>query len=322
MHFAYPYILLLFLFIVYFIYKYFFNKKTSSYIAYSNIKPLANKTNILNRDNIINLLRILTLSLIIIAFSRPQIANKTEEVLTEGYEIILCIDTSSSMLAEDFKPNNRLFVAKKVAEDFINKRTHDRIGLVVFSKIAFTQVPLTTDHLALLGLLGKVEIGMTQTDGTAIGNAIAICTRRLQKTEAKSKIAILVTDGANNKGKIDPITAAKAAAALNVKIYTIGIGATGVIPYPVGDRYVNIQSDLDEEMLDEIADTTKAQYFRATDKKSLEEIYNIINKLEPSKIKIKEHLEYQELFIYFLIPALILFILELLLTTILWIKIP
>lgn len=327
MIFKYPSILFLLLFVGYFAYKAFFKKENSAYIKYSSIKFFAYKKSFFTRDNILMLLRLFALTLFIFALARPQIGNKTEEVLTEGYEIMICLDTSTSMLAEDFKPKNRLFVAKEVVQDFINKRPHDRIGLVVFSRIAFTQAPLTTDHTALLTFLNSVEIGMTQTDGTALGNAIAAGAARLKNSKTKSKIAILVTDGANNSGEIDPITAAKAAAAFNIKIYTIGIGGAGLIPYPVNDpifgkQYVNIQSDLDEKMLTEIAKTTNAEYFRATNKKNLEKIYEIINKLEPSEIKIKEHMEYKELFVYFLMPALILFLIELLLSTILWIKIP
>ena len=235
MKFAYPYVLLLLLFVAYFIYRAFFNKKkdSSSYIKYSNIKniKLATKTNkIITRNNLINIIKIFALIFFILALARLQIANKTEEVLTKGYEIMLCLDTSTSMLAEDFRPKNRLAVAKKVVKDFISKRSYDRIGLVVFSKIAFTQCPLTTDHSALLNFLDKTEIGITQTDGTSLGNAIAACASRFKNTKSKSKIAILLTDGRNNSGEIDPLTAAEAAKALGVKIYTIGIGSKGIIP--------------------------------------------------------------------------------------------
>ena len=330
MSFAYPYLLFLFIFVFYFIYEYFFTKKNESKIKFSSLEiigQIQKKEGFLKRENIISILKLITLSLLILAIARPQLENTTEEITTKGYQIIIALDTSSSMLAEDFKPNNRLFVAKNVVANFIKKRGYDQIGLIVFAQIAFTQSPLTTDHESLLNFLDKIEVGITKKDGTALGNAIAASVARLKDSSAKSKIAILVTDGANNAGQIDPLTASQAAASLGVKIYTIGIGSTGLIPYPVDDpvfgrRYVNVKSDLDEKMLENIAKITDAQYFRATDKKSLEKIYEVINNLEKSDIKIKEHKEYKELFFYFLIPAIILFILKLLLTTIIWIKLP
>jgi Ca-activated chloride channel family protein len=231
------------------------------------------------------------------------------------------------MKAEDFKPNNRFFVSKEVAKEFIKDRQFDRIGLVIFSAIAFTQCPLTLDHGALLDFVDKVQIGSTNTDGTAIGSAIATSVARFKTINSKSKIVILMTDGRNNTGEIDPITASKIAKTLGVKVYTIGVGTKGEALFPIDDpmfgkRYIKIQEDLDEDTLKGIAKLTDAQYFRATDESSLRDIYKIIDKLEKTDVKIKEYTEYKELYLYFLIPALLLFLLEILLSNFLWIKIP
>jgi Ca-activated chloride channel homolog len=335
MRFAYPYFLFLFILVLYFVYKFFISKsknKNISYISYSNLslmKAVKNRIyfSFFNRENILNLLKILFLTFSILALCRPQAGNKMQEILSPGYDIILCLDTSTSMLAEDFKPNNRFFVAKQVTKEFIEKRPYDRIGLVIFAGIAFTQCPLTIDHAALLEFLGKVNIGITNIDGTAIGNAIITASARLKDLKAKEKIIILLTDGRSNAGEVDPITASKLAKAIGAKIYTIGVGTIGEALYPVDDpvfgkRYINIKEDLDEPTLKAIAENTGGQYFRATDEKSLREICKIIDKLEKTEVKIKEYNEYKELYLYFLFPAFIFLFLEILIGNFLWLKIP
>ncbi|MBD3271113.1 MAG: VWA domain-containing protein [Elusimicrobia bacterium] len=255
-------------------------------------------------------LKSIALVLFIVALARPQKGQKSEELLTRGLDIILCLDTSTSMKAEDFKPMNRLDAAKQAAEEFIKGRKYDRIGIVVFSEMAFTQCPLTLDYGAVLDFLDKVHIGMTQTDGTGIGTAITTSTNRLRKSSAKSKIIILLTDGRNNTGEIDPVTAAKAAQALNIKIYTIGAGKKGAAPFPVedplfGKRYVMVKEDLDEETLREIAGLTDGLYFRATNSEMLKTIYKKIDELEKTEIKIKEYVDYSEWYIYFLAAGML-----------------
>lgn len=253
--------------------------------------------------------RMAAIVFIVLALARPQSGQKNEEVLTEGVDIMLLLDISGSMRAEDFKPKNRLAVAKNTIAEFIKKRKHDRIGLVVFSAKAFTQCPLTLDYGVLLTFLDKVDFGMIE-DGTAIGTAIAVAANRLRETKAKSKVIVLLTDGVNNQGEIDPITAAKAAQALGIKIYTVGVGVRGFAPYPVDDpifglRYVQMPSEIDEESLKEIAALTKGQFYRATNKHELENIYDTIDKLEKTKIKTKEYMRYTELFPWFLFPGLL-----------------
>ncbi|MFA5857919.1 MAG: VWA domain-containing protein [Elusimicrobiota bacterium] len=260
---------------------------------------------------ILFLLKLTAVVLIILALARPQAGIKTEEITTRGVDIILCLDTSTSMRALDFKPLNRLDAAKQAAKEFVKGRKHDRIGIVVFSALAFTQCPLTVDYGAIVDFIDKVEIGMTQMDGTAVGTAIVTALNRLKDSQAKSKIIILLTDGRSNMGEIDPLTAAKAAQALDVKIYTIGCGARGGSLYPVdhpvfGRQYVTIQEDLDENTLSQIAELTSGSYFRATTAKKLVEVYKQIDKLEKTEIKVQEYTEYRELFTYFLLPALIL----------------
>jgi Ca-activated chloride channel family protein len=336
MRFAFPYFSLLFIVVLYLIYRFFVSKKKnndSAYISYSDLRLIklgVEKSGIskfLNRKNILNILRILLLISAILALCRPQAQNKIQEVLSPGYDIMLCIDTSTSMLAEDFKPNNRFFVAREVAKDFIKNRPYDRIGLVVFAGIAYIQCPLTVDHGALLEFLSKVEIGITNIDGTAIGTAIVVAASRFKDLKAKEKIIIIMTDGRNNAGEVDPLTAANLAKSVGVKIYTIGVGTIGEALYPINDsifgkRYIKMQEDLDEPTLKKIAEITGGQYFRATNEKNLKEIYKTIDKLEKTEVKIKEYNEYKELYLYFLVPALILLVLEILIGSFFWIKLP
>jgi Ca-activated chloride channel family protein len=221
------------------------------------------------------LLRLLALVFLIIAFARPQSGIKGEEVITQGIDIVLAMDVSSSMLAEDIKPN-RVEASKQVAAEFIQGRKNDRIGMVVFAGEAFTQCPLTLDYGILLTFLDQIHVNMIE-DGTAVGMGLATAVNRLRNSEAKSKVIILLTDGRNNRGEVDPLTAAQAAQAFDVRIYTIGAGTRGSALYPVqdpffGKRYVPMQVDIDEETLRKIADLTDGRYFRATDRKQLDSI--------------------------------------------------
>ncbi len=265
------------------------------------------------------------LILIIISLARPQLTNREKEVTTKGTDILLTLDISGSMQAEDFKPKNRLHVAKEVLKGFIEGRKSDRIGLVAFAGEAFTQSPLTLDYGILITLIGDLEIGRFQ-DGTAIGMAIAESSKRLKDSEAETKIVILLTDGVNNSGNIDPVTAARMAKALGIKIYTIGVGREGGAPIPImsrifGKTYARdasgnvILTEINEEVLKEVANITDAKYYRATDKASLIKIYGEIDGLEKTDIKVKEFYSYIEIYRYFLFAALGFFILSTLLRT-------
>jgi Ca-activated chloride channel family protein len=261
------------------------------------------------------LLPVFVLGLLILALARPQRGYIEDTFSTEGIDIVLAIDISSSMKAEDFKPN-RLGAAKSVAKEFVAGRASDKIGLVAFSRKAITQSPLTVDYGLLQNFLDIIEIGMIP-DGTAIGNAIAEAGKRLVGGREKSKVCILLTDGINNSGEIDPLTAAQAARSLGIKIYTIGVGSVGNAPYPVDDpafgkRYVYLPVQIDEEVLLEIAKITEGRYFRATDTKKLEEIYREIDTLEKSKIEIRQFTRVKEWFVYPLSLGLALFVLYLL----------
>lgn len=267
-------------------------------------------------------LRSLALLLIIFSLARPQRGIEHTKVPTEGIDIILAIDVSTSMLAEDFtlqgKRVNRLAAVKPIVNDFIEHRYNDCIGLVIFAGMAYTQCPSTLDYGILLQFLDKIKIGMIE-DGTAIGSAIAVCVNRLKDLPGKSKVIILLTDGRNNTGKIDPLTAAEIARTLDIKIYTIGAGSRGPAPYPVKDIFGNkayhrVSLDLDEETLKKIALITGGKYFRATDTHNLQEIYAQIDQMEKTESEIKIYMEYKELFPYFLIPGLCLLIIELVIT--------
>ncbi len=251
--------------------------------------------------HILFVLRMLVLSFLILAFARPQSGIKGEEVITEGIDIILAMDISSSMLAEDIQPN-RVEASKEVASEFVKGRKNDRMGMVVFSGEAYTQCPLTIDYGIILGFLDEIHVGMIE-DGTAIGMGLATAVNRLRTSEAKSKVIILLTDGQNNRGEIDPITAAQAAQAFDIRIYAIGAGTRGTAMYPIDDpffgrRYVPMQVDIDEETLTEIADMTGGKYFRATNRGQLESIYKEIDEMEKTKISVNEYTQYSELFFY------------------------
>ena len=272
------------------------------------------------------ILRMAAIFIFILALARPQAGQKEEEIITEGIDIMLTLDISGSMKAEDFAPQNRLGAAKDVLREFIKSRHNDRIGLVVFSRFSFTQCPLTLDYSALIELLDKVDIGMIE-DGTAIGMAITNAVNRLRDSNVKSKIIILLTDGINNAGKIDPLTASNAAKALGIKIYTVGAGKPGGAMYPVDDpifgkRYVHMDTEIDEELLKNIANETGGLYFRAKDKEGLRGIYNTIGKLEKTKIETKEYANYTELAGFFILPGFMLLLLEVILAHTLFAKIP
>ncbi|HDZ13062.1 MAG TPA: VWA domain-containing protein, partial [Bacteroidetes bacterium] len=263
---------------------------------------------------------------VILALARPQSGSTHEEITTEGIDIILAMDISSSMLAEDFKPKNRIEAAKEVAEEFVKGRKNDRIGLVVFAKDSYTQCPLTLDYGILLKFIKDVKIGIIP-DGTAIGMALANAVNRLRDSKAKSKVIILLTDGRNNAGELDPVTAAQIARAMGIRIYTIGAGKKGSALYPVqdpffGKRYVRMPVDIDENLLKQIASITGGKYFRATNTNSLREIYKEIGKMEKTKIHVKEYTKYKELFVGFLLTALIILIIEILLRNTKFRKIP
>jgi len=272
------------------------------------------------------ILRMATIFIFILALARPQAGQKEEEIITEGIDIMLTLDISGSMKAEDFAPQNRLAAAKDVLTEFIKSRHNDKIGLVVFSRYSFTQCPLTLDYGALLELLDKIDIGMIE-DGTAIGMAISNAVNRLRDSEVKSRIIILLTDGVNNAGKIDPLTAAKAAKALGMRIYTVGAGKPGGAMYPIedpifGKRYVHMDTEIDEELLKNIADETGGLYFRAKDKDGLREIYKTIGQLEKTRIETKEYANYTELAVFFILPGFILLLFEITLANTLFRKIP
>ena len=270
------------------------------------------------------MLRVAAVGLAILALARPQTGTEGAEVMTEGIDIILALDISGSMGAEDYKPRNRLYVAKTVISDFIRERRNDRIGMVVFAGRSFTQCPLTLDYEVLLGLLDQVEIGLTE-DGTAIGMGIANSVNRLRRSSAESKVVILLTDGVNNTGAIDPITAAKAANSLGIRVYSIGIGKEGGAPIPVDDPVLGrtyarnrdgslALTEIDEETLKQVAEITGGYYFKATDAEMLSHIYQRIDALERTEMKVIAYSRYTELFGYFLVPALFLVLAEIMLT--------
>jgi len=254
--------------------------------------------------------RALLLGLLVLGLARPRISDVVRETSAEVIDIMLVLDISSSMRAADFKPN-RLEAAKRVARQFIKDRPHDRLGMVVFAGESFLQCPLTNDTQVLLNLLDQITIVHKEYDGTAIGMAIANAVNRLRDSEAASKVMILLSDGSNNAGELAPTTAAQFAKEFGMKIYTIGAGTHGVAPYPVDDPIrgqimTNVEVDLDEETLREVASITGGQYFRATNQESLAEIYEQINQLERSEIEVTEYLNVLELYNWFVIPASLL----------------
>ncbi len=262
---------------------------------------------------VLPVLRLLALAALVVAFARPRAGVTSENILTEGIDIVLVLDISSSMLAEDLEPN-RLQAAKRVAADFVAGRLNDRIGLVVFAGQAFTQVPLTLDYGVVRDLMDELEVGMVE-DGTAVGMGLATAVKRLNASAAESKVVVLLTDGRNNRGEIDPLTAAQMAQALGVRVYTIGAGSRGTARVPVDDpvlgrRYATVRVDVDEETLAEVASTTGGRYFRATDTESLASIYQEIDDLETTEIEVQNFTRYTELFHIPLAAGLLLLLVE------------
>ena len=272
------------------------------------------------------MLRMCALVLLIVAAARPQTIEHNAKTETEGIDIVLAMDVSTSMLARDFNPD-RITASKEVATQFVANRKSDRVGLVVFAGESYTQSPLTTDRASLQTLLGRLRCGVIE-DGTAIGNGLATAVNRLRESDAKSKVVILLTDGVNNSGHITPMTVAEIARDMGIKVYAIGVGRNGNAPYPMFDQYgrmidvVMAQVEIDEALLGDIAKMTGGKYFRATDKSSLEGIYEQINKMEKSKVEIFETMRINEEFLIYLLVALGLLVGEFLVKYIVLKRIP
>lgn len=261
-------------------------------------------------------LRVMVITLLSLALARPQLSNRWQSESTEGIDIMMALDISGTMLGEDLKPN-RLEAAKTVATDFVLSRPNDQIGLVVFAGESFTQCPLTTDHAVLVNLFQSVKFGMIE-DGTAIGLGLANAVNRMKDSETKSKVVILLTDGSNNRGDIDPMTAAEIAKTFNIRVYAIGVGSYSKevrvpIHTPYGVQYGTMSSEFDESTLRNIAQMTGGEYFRATDNNSLKAIYQQIDQLEKTKIRVREYSKRTEHFAPFLLAALLCLLMELLL---------
>jgi len=292
--------------------------KLQASIRLSSIQGFANmpKTYKYYLRHLPAVLRNFAFASLIIALARPQSTDNWSNTSTEGIEIVIALDISGSMLAEDFKPN-RLEAAKEDAIRFISGRPNDRIGLVVFSGESFTQCPLTTDHAVLINLINDVQQGMIE-DGTAIGLGLANAVSRLKESDAPSRVVILMTDGVNNQGEVPPLTAAEIAKTFGIRVYTIGVGSMGKAPYPVTDmfgrkRYQQMDVEIDEEVLTQIAHLTDGKYFRAVNNKRLEEVYVEIDKLEKSKIEVKEYSKKNEEYLIWVVLGSILLTVEILL---------
>lgn len=274
------------------------------------------------------LIQLTVISLLIVVMARPQSSNNWQNVTTEGIDIVIALDISGSMLARDFQPD-RLEAAKNVATEFISGRTNDKIGLVVFSGESFTQCPLTTDHAVLINLFNDIQSGMIE-DGTAIGNGLATAVSRLKESQAISRVVILLTDGENNRGEIAPVTAAEIAKTYGIRVYTVGVGTIGTAPYPmqiqtpfgVQTQIRDVEVKIDEETLQKIADLTDGKYFRATDNNKLKQIYEEIDRLEKSKIEVKEYSKKEEEFMRYALVAILLLITGIFLKTTIFRNIP
>lgn len=323
MRFANPEWLLLLLFIPVLIYRYIGReRRKSGRIRFSDtrlFRRIGPSFSLTLRHSLIAF-RCVALILLIAAMARPQSGREGREILSQGIDIALAIDVSSSMEAKDLadQRKTRLEVCKEVVAQFAQGRANDRLGLVVFAAEAYTQCPLTLDYGVFLNFLDGVEIAGKDWDGTAIGLGIATAVNRLRESEAKSKVIILLTDGKNNRGEIDPMTAARAAEAVGIRIYAIGAGSRGTIMQEVdggifGKRFVPVKVEIDEETLKKVADATGGKYFRATSEEKLEEIYAEIGEMEKTEIKVREYVDYRELFHLFLYPGLALLSLELVL---------
>jgi len=302
------------------------HRRLLSDIRYSTLRPFAALKGDL-RERLRHVpfaLRVLVIGLLLVALARPQSSSEGRNVYTEGIDIVLLLDISGSMLAEDFQPN-RIGAAKEVAQNFVDGRVNDRMGLVVFAGQSFTQCPMTLDYRVLKNLLRQVKPGMVE-DGTAIGMGIAQGVNRIKESKAKSKVMILLTDGVNNRGEIDPVTAGELAHSFDIRIYTIGVGTIGEAPYPVqtpfGIRYQNIPVEVDEKILQKIADMTGGQYFRATNNRALKQIYEQIDKMEKTRIEVRAYRSFAELFSPWAALALLLLLVEIALRGTLLRKLP
>lgn len=269
-------------------------------------------------------LRIAALLFLIVALARPRSTSSGETITTEGIDIVLAMDISGSMLAEDFRPN-RIEASKSVAADFIKGRPNDRIGLVIFAGESFTQCPLTIDHEVLIELFKGIKSGMIE-DGTAIGMGLATSVSRLKESQAKSRVIILLTDGVNNRGFIDPLTASGIAQSFGIRVYTIGVGTIGMAPYPVqtpfGIQYQNVPVEIDEALLQKIAEQTGGKYFRATDNRALKSVYEEIDRLEKTRIDVTQFRRYREEFYGAAIVSGALFLIEILFAMMIFRKVP
>ncbi len=302
-------LLLIPIFLGYQVWKFYFNKSAS--LIFSSVKPLKNLPG--NYQSFLvwltPLLYTAALTFLVVALARPQLQNTTIEQNAEGIDIMISIDISSSMLAEDITPN-RLIAAKEVAGEFIAERETDRIGINVFARESFTVVPPTLDHNLVQEMLQTVDLGMVR-DGTAIGMGIATSINRLRDSNAESRIIILLTDGMNNAGEIDPITAGEMAATLGIRVYTLGIGTRGTAPYPIDDpvfgrRYQNVEVNIDEDMLIQIAEQTGGKYWRATDLEELISVYQEIDELERTEIEEIIYIDYKDRYPFYLAAGLAL----------------
>lgn len=318
-HFANPFYLLLLVLIPFIAWWKFFREKraTMKFSSLENIKNLGMPSS-LKMYRVLLILQLCALGLFIVGFARPQRGRTFEEIITKGIDIVIALDISSSMKAMDFKPHDRIYVAKEAAANFIKGRKNDRIGLVVFARNSFTQSPLTLDYDIVLKLLKEIEIGAID-DGTAIGMGLATAINNLKDSKAKSRIIVLLTDGRNNAGKIDPMTAAKLAVPLGIKVYTIGAGKPGATLYPVdtgsGTRYVTVKGEEpDEELLKDISNTTGASYFRARTPDALDRIFKTIDKMEKIEFKTRKYTKYNELFGYFVLVAFAMLALQIILS--------
>lgn len=309
------------------VYHLFYKHKKQVHLVHSRIdliREIAKRSSWLRYLPLI--LRSIIIILLIFALARPRLSHKRKEIIGKGIDIILAIDVSGSMKAVDFKPVNRLEASKKVAIDFIEKRRNDRIGLIIFAENAFTQCPLTLDYNILMQIMEKVEIN-EQASGTAIGMGLATSVARLKDSQAKSKVIILITDGRNNTGEIDPFTAAGLATTFGIKVYPIGVGSKGLVDYPMqtafGIRYQKVKIEMDMESLNKIAEMTGTERARrATNTEELQAIIELIDQMEKSEIKEFNYFEYDELFPRFLFAAFLFALIEFTFTVILRRKIP
>ncbi len=325
------YLLLLLLLIPYAIWYLFYRKKSEPTLRMSDTKayryaPRSWKVKLMPVQQ---LLRIAVFVLIVIVLARPQTRNSWKNKTMEGIDIMLAMDVSTSMLAEDLKPN-RMEAAKQVAAEFVSGRPNDNIGLTIFAGEAFTQCPMTTDHASLLNLLQGVRTDIAQRglieDGTAIGMGLANAVSRLKDSKAKSKVVILLTDGSNNRGDLSPMTAAEIAKSFGIRVYTIGVGTNKVAPYPMvvagGVQYVNMPVEIDTKMLSDIAAATDGEFYRATNNRELQKIYQEIDKLEKSKLNVKQFSKRYEAYQPYAIAAMLLLLLEMLLRITIFRKLP